>query len=85
MRSKKRHRARVIKRGRMDNLQISWDYDTNPNYRYPVFLFTPDMDDTDTHYHIQLTRSDAVQLAGWLRSYIRDTGPRGKLTRRAKK
>jgi hypothetical protein len=54
-----------------DNLNISWDFDTNPKKNYPVLLYTPDMRDTDNHYHIALSEKQARELRDWLTAFLR--------------
>jgi hypothetical protein len=59
-----------------DNLSVSWDYDSNKDdltQRRPVFLYTPWMDNTDDHYHIELTRNQAIVLRDWLNDYLEET------------
>ena len=66
-----------IKKNKIDNFSINWDYDDNPNdknQRFPVFLFTPDMKDTNTHYHIVLGKNQAKVLRDWLSDYLKDIG-----------
>jgi hypothetical protein len=48
-----------IKSKQINNFIISWDYNTTPKSKFPVFLFTPDMDDTNNHYHIKLDKTQA--------------------------
>jgi hypothetical protein len=39
-----------IRKGRIDNLSINWDFDYNEDSIrecYPVFLFTPDMENIE--------------------------------------
>lgn len=54
------------------NLSIGWDYDTNPEKKYPVFLYTPDMKNTNVHYHVPLTKRNAKRLKKWLAEYLKD-------------
>lgn len=57
-------------------LDISWDFTKDPNkkhQKYPVFLYTPDMQNTKNHYHIPLSRSQAKKLRNWLNDYLRNT------------
>ncbi len=61
-----------IKKGRIDNLGISWGYDIDPKKRFPILFFTPDMTDTNTHYHIQLTTNQARVLKKWLDEFLRE-------------
>ncbi len=51
-----------LKKGKNSHLDISLDYDTDESKKYPVFLFTPDMSNTDDHYHIELTYKEAEVL-----------------------
>jgi hypothetical protein len=59
-----------LKAGKRDNLQINLDFDFNPLDPYPVFLFTPNMEDTNQHYHISLNKNEAKALQSWLTKYI---------------
>lgn len=71
-----------LRSGRRDNLSIGWDNFVNSakNFakdqfkknRIPVFLFTPDMDNTVNHYHIMLSRGEAKKLRDWLDAYLKD-------------
>lgn len=54
------------------SLSISRDYNTRPSFFFPVFLFTPDPNDTNNHFHISLTKKQAIKLRDWLNKYIRD-------------
>jgi hypothetical protein len=64
------------------NLSINWDNFVNssenfskPKYkknRIPVLLFTPDMQNTNEHYHITLTKNEAKKLKTWLSEYLKD-------------
>lgn len=51
----------IISDTERDNLRISWDDEDGF-----VFLFTPDMGNTDTHYHIELSKEDAARLGLFL-------------------
>lgn len=55
-----------------DNLQISedTDFDEKP---IAVLLFTPDMDNTSEHHHIELDREQATALKQWLHEYLERT------------
>jgi hypothetical protein len=58
-----------------DNLQISWDYDDNEHdltQRKATLLYTPDMGNTNTHYHISLDQLQAKNLREWLDEFIAD-------------
>lgn len=71
-----------------DELDINWDTDCDPSSnsktnRIPVFLYTPDMRDTDTHFHVPLTRAEAKRLRNWLNDYLKDVVP--KKRRKAQK
>lgn len=63
-----------LRNGRIDNLSINWDYDYNPDKRFPVVLFTPDMENTKTHYHIKLDLTAVRRLYDWLGNYLRYRG-----------
>lgn len=65
-----------IKSKRIDNLQINWDFYRTPKSKFPVLLFTPDMNNTNTHYHIKLDRGQTRKLAEWLIDYLHDTRSR---------
>ena len=70
-----------IRKGKIDNLSIGWDCDgemEDPKQRYPVFLFTPDMGNTNEHYHIQLDKKQAKLLAKWLQDYLSNGKTRWK-------
>lgn len=56
-----RGRGASIRDTEYNNLYIGWDDEDGF-----VFLFTPDMGNTDTHYHIELTEDQATQLALFL-------------------
>ncbi len=56
----------TIKSGKLHNLRASLDYDTDETQTYPVLLFTPNMGDTNTHYHIALNAAESRRLAGFL-------------------
>lgn len=62
-----------------DNLQISWDADVvdvenvKKHRRYPVLLYTPDMNNTNEHFHVMLTRNQATKLRDWLDDFLKDT------------
>ena len=66
-----------IKSKRIDNFSIGWDYrnydPNNKRDRFPVFLFTPDMEDTKNHYHIVLDRKQSKILKKWLEDFLKDT------------
>lgn len=82
---KDRYGSTDIRTGRIDNLSIGWDYEDNPEdvkQRKPVFLFTPDMKDTNTHYHIELDRRQARKLRDWLTSYLNNEPTKHKKGRK---
>ena len=57
-----------------NNLRISWEEEDGF-----LFLFTPDMENTDNHYHIELTEDEAMQLSLFLNKKLEDLGiKRGK-------
>lgn len=56
-----------------NNLDISWDCDDlKSKNRKPVFLFTPNMDNIINHFHIELSKKQAVKLRDWLADYLKD-------------
>lgn len=59
-----------LKKGKTDNLSISLDYDRDESKKYPVLLYTPNMDRTEDHFHIALTKKEAKLLRDWLDSYL---------------
>ena len=66
-----------IRSQKIDNLSINWDADnyvslSPKKLRYPVLLYTPDMNDTNEHYHIRLSRVQAKKLKDWLEAYLKD-------------
>lgn len=70
-------------------LSLSWDNEgamliadedeqfiKNPDWpgpKFPVILFTPNMDDPSRHHHIELTREQASLLRDWMDEYLKDT------------
>jgi hypothetical protein len=56
-----------------NNLSICVDQDIGETEKYPVLLFTPYLSNKNNHYHIPLTREQAVELLIWLQSYLQDT------------
>lgn len=80
---KDRYGVTNIRKGRRDNLSISWDNFVNaaknfalPKFkknRIPVFLYTPDMENTREHFHIELNKRQARVLRDWLNDYLKDT------------
>ena len=64
-----------LRDGRRDNLSINWDYEDNADdkaQRFPVLFFTPDMENTREHYHIQLDRDKAKVLRDWLTEFLEE-------------
>ena len=64
-------RVKQIRGGKNDNLQINLDYDYTPKHLFPVMLYTPDMRNTDVHYHIHLNKRQARALRDWLSIYVK--------------
>lgn len=54
-----------------DNLQLHLDYDTDPKKAYPQLFFTPNMDNTDIHYHIPLSIAEARKMRDWLTKFLK--------------
>lgn len=72
---KNRYGITKIRKGKFDNLMISWDSESDENdkdTRYPVFLYTPNMNDKMDHYHIELNKKQAEKLRDWLTCYLED-------------
>ena len=46
------------------------DYDRDESKKYPVLLYTPNMDRTEDHFHIVLTKKEAKSLRDWLDNYL---------------
>ena len=64
-----------IREGQTNNLDISWDYENDPNdlkQRKAVFLFTPDMKNAMEHYHIELDQQQANVLRKWLNQFLNE-------------
>lgn len=59
------HGITAICPGRRNHLEISWELDDSLQ-RVPVLLFTPRMDNTATHYHIELDEEAVERLLTWL-------------------
>lgn len=67
----------TVKEGRRDNLSMSWDYDTdasNVTERHAVMLYTPDMEDTSNHEHIEFSDEEAKKLHSWLGRFLEMKG-----------
>lgn len=74
---KDRYGSTQIKSKRRDNLRIGWDCEDDPKdikQRFPVFLFTPDMENTNDHHHIVLDKKQAKILRDWLDAYLKEQG-----------
>ena len=56
-----RNTGQSIRDTERDNLHIGWDDDDGF-----VMLFTPDMNNTGIHYHVELSAHQATQLALFL-------------------
>lgn len=74
---KKKHMIKRIKKGRRDNLSLSADsyhsFEKVRN-RYPVILYTPDMENTNEHFHIKLNTKEARELRNWLNEFLKMKG-----------
>jgi hypothetical protein len=69
---KDKHAITDIVPSMMNNLSISVDY-IGGEGKVPVMLFTPNMNNTNNHYHIPMTREEAVEMLHWLQAYLQDT------------
>lgn len=54
---------------KMNNLQINIE---EMDEFVAMLLFTPDMDDKNEHYHIELTKENAKPLRDWLNEFLED-------------
>lgn len=68
-----KHGITPVRRGKLNALSISRDFNFNPEKTYPVLLFTPHMDNTDEHFHIELNRAQALKLRDWLTQWLNDS------------
>lgn len=75
-------KSSYIKNQRINDLLISLDHDGDPERSYPVIRYTPDMYNTDTHYHIILSRPEAKRLHKFLSQYLE---PRSKVKKYGEK
>ena len=70
---KDRYGITMIKPDTWNNLEICWDRETmDSEEKHPVFLFTPDMNKTGDHHHIELTKAQATELKNWLDAYLEE-------------
>ena len=63
----------ALKSQKFDNLSINYDADydmNNKKQRYAIFLYTPDMDHTDIHYHVAMDLKTCIKLRDWLNQHI---------------
>jgi hypothetical protein len=65
---------RLIRKERSDNVSMSKDT-TGENNEIPiaVMLFTPNMKDTVTHYHVEFDLAQAKALMAWLNWFVKTT------------
>ena len=66
--------TKIINQDR-DNLSVSFDSGTRrikEDEVGVVFLYTPDMSNTEEHYHIELNRQEATLLKEWLESFLNE-------------
>ena len=64
--------ALTVKGGKLNNLSISWDYESDPDdksQRVPSLLVTPNRKKFE-HYHIDLNRKQAKKLKNWLTWFL---------------
>jgi len=72
---KDRYGGTDIIRTKCNNLQIGWDYESDPENikeRFAVMLYTPWMGDTTNHYHIPFNLKQAKTLHKWLGEFIKE-------------
>lgn len=60
-----------IKSDPFHNLSISWE-PVDKESKIPVLLFSPSMNDSANHYHIEMTKEEAKILKEWLTLYLED-------------
>lgn len=71
-----------IKKNKIHNLSINWDADVkdvencHKSKCYPVMLFTPNMNNTNNHYHIKLNRKETRKLRDWLNIFLLESKKR---------
>lgn len=77
MSTPRKYKLKKIKSGRFKNLQINLDSDYSfekIRNRFPMLLFTPDMENLNEHYHIKLSTKEATGLRDWLNDYLKMKG-----------
>lgn len=74
-----RNTGESIRDTERDNLYIGWDDEDGF-----VMLFTPDMDNTGNHYHVELSEDQAMQLALFLNKKLGELAAK-RFSERAKK
>jgi hypothetical protein len=65
-----------IKKGKRDNISMSWDYDSDKDdiaQRFAVMLYTPEKGQHE-HSHIAFTDDEIYKLGLWIDDYLRMKG-----------
>lgn len=65
-------KAKTIRDSQINNLIISEDTDENAN-PIAVLLYTPNMSDTQNHFHIELDMNKAAEMHAWLGDFLKRT------------
>lgn len=64
-----KHGITEIAKNRGYRLSLSLDYFDKPEDKIPVILFTPDKQNSDNHFHIELSRDEVKELKKWIDEY----------------
>ena len=81
---KDRYGRTTIINEKLDKLSVSIDSGTfraNEPETAAVFLYTPDIENTMEHYHIEMKEEEARVLYEWLGEYLSDKDKYGKFKR----
>ena len=73
-----RYGSTKIVTGERDNLSVSMDsgtFRTKEGEVAAVFLYTPDMNNTKEHFHIELLKDEAQKLHEWLGKFLAEKDP----------
>lgn len=68
----------AIKDTKTNNLQISEDTGRDSDDFTAVLLYTPNMNDTSEHFHIELGLEEVAKLYAWLGRFLQTRGKDGK-------
>lgn len=62
----------------LDNIGMSIDESVENDEICAMMLFTPDMGDTDEHFHISFDREQATALRNWFNKFLREPNLKGR-------